>query len=743
LALGGISLAIVNGSVPAAQFSLLAASGSFFALAESGSTLYAASSNGGSVLLEKSTDQGTSWLASPVPYSAVAGGSPWTRSAVAVDGANLLLVASTGDGGADASYGGTTQGTCAANSTVLLASSPDDGLDWNTTTLVTPGLAVTSLQAGVVGSAAAAAWIASTTACDSDGTIAQAVTSDDAGIAWSPVQPLAVHGEVVPSGEEVEMSAASGGLVVAFGLAPGNGNSTNQLSLWSYDGAAGSGFARQAFLPAPTSWTLQGSPDTPAYLLTPNYLIPVTRSPYTALPFDQLQSDAPELGELPDVVSLVPLASGTLEIAATTPDDLGVDCWQFDTASLAVTQSCHVLLSSPILAWTPDLPIVALLDGGGWWVGIGASSEGCEYGCAPGGGVVTVPPASAPSASGSSSVGTSVCVYGCTSSNGLVAYSYDPAVFAAKATLTVAAGVMVGLGGFWLVAVLALAARTRRTAGRSDDAGPGAPSAPPPDRRRQARWAYAIGLGAWLLAWSPLAVIVLAPSSGAGVPGPLLSALVLGGALGAIAAFPLEHWARGQLLVRELPPVGQPFEIAPPTQALRRARTAATASAAVGLAAVLLALIVLVAGSVPGTALAPAAILLAVVVILFVALRAVYHHATTCALVEAAEPEARYAGLDAAARARTLVGAALLPCNPLVGLLLGLAFAPESPSGAFTLAVAFLPVTLLGIAVTLGLFGPTAWAPGGAGGGTPPAPGPSGARPAPAAEATARAAGTP
>ena len=88
LLLGGLSLAIVREATPTYRTSSLATSGSFFALADSGNTLYAASDNGGSILLEKSMDQGTDWSSTAVPYPAVAGGAPWDYAAVAADGSH-------------------------------------------------------------------------------------------------------------------------------------------------------------------------------------------------------------------------------------------------------------------------------------------------------------------------------------------------------------------------------------------------------------------------------------------------------------------------------------------------------------------------------------------------------------------------------------------------------------------------------------------------------------------------------
>ena len=81
------------------------------------------------------------------------------------------------------------------------------------------------------------------------------------------------------------------------------GGWVDELSLWQFSGSAGSGFSQISQLPAPASWTLQGSPNTPAYLLTPTYLIPITSGHLTAIPFNQLQVDGPGTGSLPHVVS--------------------------------------------------------------------------------------------------------------------------------------------------------------------------------------------------------------------------------------------------------------------------------------------------------------------------------------------------------------------------------------------------------------------------------------------------------
>jgi hypothetical protein len=483
LVLSGVALAVLGAERAPYSTTALSPSGSFFALASSDSTLYAASDSGGSILLEESRDQGVDWTANPVPYSAVAGGAPWAYSAVAVDGGHVLLAAATaGSGPVPAPYGGTNttnyppgpgvyalaggaySPSCGTNSTLLVATSADGGRNWNTTTLANAGVDVTSLVGSVVGVTAAVAWMGTVPTCGASTTVVGALTSHDAGAHWSGLTSLVSAQGALPAGNGVEMAPEYDGLLLAFAESFTNGSGTD-LALWQLPANQTSGgFSPVVELPAPTSWSLQGSPTTPAYLLTPTYLIPLTRAPYTALPFDQLQQDAPAVGRLPAVVSLLSTGPTSLEIAATTADDLGVDCWQFDLITDSIAQSCHVPLVVPLFAPTAPLPIVALIDGGGWWVGIGASGANtwpaCYGGC---------PPMGAPSNAGASppaSVGTSICLSGCSSANGLVAYSYAAGGETLPNDLN-AAGLGLLFGGLlvWCVAVAwVLRARRREMA---------------------------------------------------------------------------------------------------------------------------------------------------------------------------------------------------------------------------------------------------------------------------------------
>jgi hypothetical protein len=107
------------------------------------------------------------------------------------------------------------------------------------------------------------------------------------------------------------------------------------------------------------------------------------------------------------------------------------------------------------------------------------------------------------------------------------------------------------------------------------------------------------------------------------------------------------------------------------------------------------------------------ATLLVILVLAVASLRALYHNGLATAIGDLrtasspASPSTQVRGLDAL---RTRVGAALLPWNPLVGLLLGWALQPVTTWSPYLLAWIFLPVTLLGMALTGGFFGKTLWA---------------------------------
>lgn len=730
LAISGLGLAIVHAAAPTTHTSTLATSGSFFALAESGDTLYAASENGGSVLLERSMDRGVDWSATPVPYSIVAGGSPWIHATVAVDGERVVLAASSGGtpiylGPPPGGFAAALEpfGPCGTNSTVLLASSADGGHSWSTSTLVAANLSISSLDAGIVGGGAAVAWLGDTTACSGATTQVQAVTSGDGGADWSLVQSLSVAGTLVPGGENPELAPGRSGLTLGFGLNSLKDGSS-ELALFSYDASSGRGFVPATVLPAPSSWTLQGSADGLAYLLTPTYLVPLTTPPYTALPFNQLQSDGPSIGALPRVVSLTPLEGGVVEVAATTPDALGVDCWQFDTGSAVATPTCHVRLEPALSPAPAALPIVALIDGGGWWTAIGASGPpSCGLPCpiaTPYGGAVP------PYANGSNSpapiaapaaVGTSICLTGCSSAQGLLSYSYSPSDAGVQSTLLALAVGLMLLGLGWIAAVVGIPRLARRS--RTARADPPVPTEAA-GTLGTIRLRYRLGLVVWAIAWSPLAVIALLGPPG-GDPSAVVPVALVAGVIGALAAIPW-HWSARRRLAYLLGSPDPPmFSVLPPPEegegepSARRADRPWLDSWAVAAVLGLVLLLGLPIGGSGGIASGGSAspegaiygsIVLALLAA-FVVLRALYHARFSRNLREVGVDPGSPDPSEAPVRRRIAWGAALLPLNPWVGLVAAYALGMMLPVAAGIGVWIALPLTYLGIALLLGGFGPT------------------------------------
>ncbi|HTT34883.1 MAG TPA: hypothetical protein VMH78_03310, partial [Thermoplasmata archaeon] len=722
LVLAGLVVAIAAGAEPAYHVSTLATSGSFFALAESGDILYTASDNGGSVLLEKSLDRGADWSASPVPYSAVAGGAPWALAAVAADGTHLVLAAATAGSylgpatwyppvyngpppaGASSAFAPANQTLCGTPSSILVASSPDGGRSWTTTTWET-NLTVASLQAAFEGNRTAVAWLGEPVSCNGTAEVG-AVTSDDAGVRWSPPQFIANHTGGSAYGTGVEMAPSTAGIVVAFPYSPANAT-TSELAIFSFAPTAAAGFAPVTTLPAPGSWTLQGDPGTPAYLLTPTYLVPLVSPPYTAIPFNELQRDA-GLGSLPRVVSLVPTSGGIVEVAATTSDNLGVDCWQIDPASFAVTQSCHVPLGSFLLPADAMLPIVALIDGGGWWIAIGASGNptGCVGAC-PGG----YAPSGGYAASASSAVGTSVCLTGCSAVAGLAAYSYAPGATVPRNAAFVVAGALAvtGLALGWFVR------RRTRASRRTKTSRTAAPSTP---RARLAR-SYRTSLLVWAIAWLPLAALSFDPAGATLYPA-FAGVIVLGAVTGSLLAGAFLFSGRRAVAQAEgfdparLETAVPAPEPGPGYERVRFASLSAYASWATGLV-VLISLTVAINAGPPssGSALSAAgnapALAVLVATTAFVGLRALYHASLAGCAVAPDGSETASERWRSGAAVRTWVGATLLPLNPFVGLALGYALDGALGGSPYVLAWAFLATTLTGIAVLAGCFGPTLW----------------------------------
>jgi hypothetical protein len=102
------------------------------------------------------------------------------------------------------------------------------------------------------------------------------------------------------------------------------------------------------------------------------------------------------------------------------------------------------------------------------------------------------------------------------------------------------------------------------------------------------------------------------------------------------------------------------------------------------------------------------ACVLACLLCAFVLVRVLYHIRLTSTTVLKDEENGGTSVLTGS-NLRGILGAALLPWNPLVGALLGLMFQPVLSASPFLLAWAFLVINMIGIALLLGAFGPTPW----------------------------------
>ena len=716
LIFGGMALAIGNAATPQYKVTPLAPSGYFFSLAMGGNTIYAASANSGSILLEKSSDRGLDWTTSAVPYSLIASNtSSWTFAAVAVDGKNVIVAAAS-SGNYNQNYGGYYG--CPSNSTILLAASSDEGTTWKSQTIMTLGVQVTSIQVSMDGNSAAVAWLGTTytSYCDRLApNVAEAVTSRDGGQTWSlPPQNLTPTNAALSSNQHIEMAASTEGIVVAF-ESTSLQNSYNLLNLYRLD-ENGSGYLFHPVygeLPAPSSWTLQGDPGTSAFLLTPSYLIPLGPGALSGIPFSQLQEDSGAVGVLPSVISLVPAGSGAggdlVTIAATLPGGTGVDCWTVNLGTLAISQTCHVTLGSFLLPSSQSFPIVSLLYGDGWWVGIGAGSA--PYGWGVGGYLASSP-----------AVGTSVCFQGCQSEEGLVGYYYTETSTLSPSVVAAFAVFLVVLGIVWIFLVLR-AGKNMRPVGPSSG---GANVPPGGNALTYPRTAYLRGLLVWFLLWSPLSMLLFAP--GLQQNNPLIPWLIVTeGVLGAIFVAPFHSGVRRSLVLGLQKYI---FHNPDGARGFGRGSLAGTEAGMVSYFAYaswvatffLLIAVGLFDTTSPvqaplstsvggGTVLNAMAMFLVVMALAVAGLRVLYHDGLGAAMREATvlmqgPPPPATGKWDTL---RTRVGAALLPWNPLVGLILGWALEPVLSWSPFVLAFLFLPVTLLGMAIQAGLLGRTAY----------------------------------
>ncbi|MDE1822590.1 MAG: hypothetical protein KGI98_17275 [Euryarchaeota archaeon] len=623
------------------------------------------------------------------------------------------------------------QQSCGRQSTILLASSTDGGTTWSVDAFPTPGATVTNLQAAVQGNRMAVGWIeepvgaCSTTA---PGNVS-AVESTNAGGFWSVPQNLTPAGATLPANEELQMTQEQQGILLAFQeqLSSQNGS---KIALWLFPPASGGFGSSPVLLNATESWILQGNSRAPAFLITPSYLIQLTGnspSQILGLPFTELQSDA-GVGRLPGLVSLVPLSGSVVEIAATMPSGVGVDCWVVDVEADDITPSCHVPLAALALPAAEVYPIVSLVEGGGYWVAIGAVGVptcyyGCPNGASWGGGAVGSRDLPAQDA------GTSVCNQGCASSSGLAAYVFEESSQVGAEAAGFLAVLTVGIGLAWLG--VTRRARRRLEAARppSGERGNASEAAASKEPQRVLN-DYRRGLLVWLLAWAPLLILGLAPGTGAAGGFVWVSGLAMvGGILGGIGAMPFHAAVRRALQQSYQVRPERLFFEDPSTMGLaqERVRLAALAAYASWAAGFLVVSVFLLAleGSITradvtsaysplANQLASGAYILLGAVLLVTLLRTVLHAslADSMALVRARMTlGSDEAPIPPSTILRGRIGAALLVWNPFVGLLVGWAMQPAFPSAPSMLPWAFLPVTLLGMAILWGLYGATSWSP--------------------------------
>jgi hypothetical protein len=295
-------------------------------------------------------------------------------------------------------------------------------------------------------------------------------------------------------------------------------------------------------------------------------------------------------------------------------------------------------------------------------------------------------------------------------------------------------GVATAVSGVGVVWLIGLAWGDRRRFLSIGGFGSGTFSAPVltghEKERRSIQRAYVVAVGIWFIVWTPLALVAFFAGADS-LLAVLPFVIVFGAATGASIGFLFHHRVRARLLAtRGL--TSEDFfrndEGEPDGASADRVRTTlylAYASWCAALATVLLTGIVLADRSANGRSvgitvvtgplpLGPDALLLVAVVLSFLALRILYHLGLAATTAAAPSDPADRPQDPGARRAtwRTYLGAALLPCNPLVGAILGLALQPSLPGSPYLLAWAFLPLTLLGGALLAGCFGRTIWSAG-------------------------------
>ncbi len=701
LVLAGLASALCGGA-QVFQVNPISPQGEFAGLAAGGGSVYLAEEVNNSFGLLKSTDHGLSWSLLPLPTPKVVTGVSWGYAALAADQHDVLFVSAT-----------TNSCSRGLNTTILIDASDDDGSSWVVTALEL-GIQVGSLGASVSNGLAAVEWsahrIAPFSCFESPQDLAQVTVSPDAGNTWGTVQNITPSTGSVLASADIALAASDVGIIAGVEQYAAN-SSLYQLVLYRYAGGNSPGFEplpEPAQL-APANWALLGSSSTPGFLLTPASLTPIGQTEGLSIPFPQLQAnDELAFDELPLVSALGVVNTHVIDVAVTIPDQVGVDCWRINIDTAAVTHSCQVDFQGSLYPTSTTRSVVGLVDGGEWWVAL----FGATYSPGDGGGVVA----------GTTATGA----YSSAAQTGQ-AYTYNGA-----STLL---PLLTELGALLLVVGLAILLIHRRALRKKKvDPRASSPAPDPKDPRQKlrtmlqrARRDYRIVLYCWLGVWSPLLLLVFFPS---GTTASMLiwPALLIGASAGTILTIPfdirmrrhLASWQRPGLLDTIFHSGGfwtsflGSADLDPDQKVNRTAATGVllNTSRVVGglLVLAMLASIPYVGfgSSPPLGLLSPLAWVLVGLIVVFELLRAVYHMrlATTTVHGESGWEETE---LSTGGRRRGVVGAALLPWNPLVGGLLGLLFQPLLPGGPYVLVWGFLLVNLLAAGLLLGAFGASPW----------------------------------
>jgi hypothetical protein len=692
----------LSGGAQVYQITSITPQGEFAGLAIGGSNIYLAEEVNNSFGVLKSTDHGLTWFLLPLLTPKVVSGVYWGYAALAADDSDVIFVSAT-----------TNSCSMGLNTTVLIEASQDGGSTW-TSTALEMGIQIGSLGAAMANGLAAVVWsahaIAPYSCLESSQDLAQVIVSPDTGTTWSSAQDITPSNGSVLASADIALASSNVGIIGAVEEHEAS-SSLYQLALYRYANSSSPGFVPmpQSLQLAPANWALLGSASTTAFLLTPTSLTPIGATEGGSIPFPQLQEyDVQEFDQLPLVTALGPVGSNSVDVAVTMPQQGGIDCWRINLVSDVVSHSCEVNFQGSLYPVGTSQTIVGLVDGGSWWAALFGNSYSPGYG----GGVAATT--------------TATGAYSSSAQTGH-AYTYNGAPMFLT-ILTILGAILIVMGLILLI-VNQRSARMRRK-GLSEHEE--APDLDDSERRlrvttQKARRDYRITLYCWLGAWSPLVLLAFFPSA-SDMSALLWPAVVGGAALGAVLVFPFDVRMRRNLPSWQRPGLLDSFfskggmwtsfvgtGVSESDQRVNRMGVTSTLLRISWVLGVLAGVVMFITiplwlTSSDTLAATPSALVWipACLLVAFVLVRVIYHLrlASTTVLKEG---ENGGTVVLTKSSLRGIVGAALLPWNPLVGALLGLLFQSTLNVSPFLLAWAFLVVNVIGIALLLGAFGPTPW----------------------------------